>query len=292
MCIRDSPKYILTVSKNFIHGQMKKTDKIVAIGRCMARHLVQEGIPAPHIVFIPNWADLELLEPRPRAEYNNNARAPETEAFDEVLNGTRAHDDQVKHGPKFRVLYAGNVGLAHPLDTIMEAAEILNSPHPEIEFVFVGNEAQHMKIARERAHRQLDNIRLLPFQPPEKLKDLMESGDVHLVSQKDSTLGMLVPCKFYAALAAHRPCLYIGSPVSEVAGVIEEFDAGAVLTEGNGERLAEEIRQLRLNSDYWFAMHEGAAEASAVFRPSESLDVWDKVVETVINNTLTEEGSA
>jgi len=114
----------------------------------------------------------------------------------------------------------------------------------------------------------------------------MESGDVHLVSMDDKTLGMLVPSKLYAALAVHRPCLFVGPAGCEVAHVIEEFGAGAVIPQGDAARLAGEIQRLRLDSDVWFAAHQGAAKAAEIFTPAACLSAWDKVLENMMEEKL------
>ncbi|MCC6597205.1 MAG: glycosyltransferase family 4 protein [Alphaproteobacteria bacterium] len=268
-----TPGFVMKALYGLSRNAMKNADKVIVVGRCMAAHLEQEGFAAGQISIIPNWPDSELSFPQNREGFNE-ASLRDGDAYDEVLNGHRTHDEQVKHGPKFRVLYAGNVGRAHPVETIMNAAEILNSEHPEIEFVFVGDGPRYERIARQRARRHLDNIRLLPYQPLNRLKDLMESGDIHLISMEDMAVGMVVPSKLYAALAVHRPCLLVGPPLSETGQVIDDFGCGSIVSQGDAAALAEEIRQLRLSSEKWFAAHKGAGNAARVFVPKDAIRAW------------------
>lgn len=267
------PGFVMKALQRLSRGALKRADRVIVIGRCMAGRLGGGGIDLPRITVIPNWPDAELTFPLPREGFNG-ASLPDGEVYDEVLNGYRSHGEQVKHGPKFRVLYAGNIGRAHPIDTIMDAAEILGESHPEIEFVFVGDGPRHNLVARQRAQRHLDNIRLIPYQPASRLKDLMESGDVHLVSMEETARGTIVPSKLYAALAVHRPCIFLGPDRCEAAQVIEDFGCGAVIAQGDAEGLAEQIRQLRLSSDAWFAAHRGAAAASRMFTPGAAIHAW------------------
>lgn len=261
------PSFLVSIARSISRKAMRGADRVIVVGRCMAGRLNAEGFDAAHITLIPNWPDAELMGKV--ADVSN-----EIPYFAQNPEGVRAHEQQVKHGPKFRVLYAGNLGLAHPIDTVMAAAEILDAQHPEIEFVFVGEGAKFDHIAKERAKRHLQNIRLLPYQPVSRLKDLMESGDIHLISMKEETAGMLVPSKLYAAIAAHRPCLMVGPVRSETAQVIAEFEAGAVVPQDAPELLAEEIRQFRLDRDKWFKAYEGAQKAASVFVPKESIKAW------------------
>src|SRR5690606_32983651 len=133
------------------------------------------------------------------------------------------------------------------------------------EFVFVGDGSRYDDLARERTRRGLDNIRLMPYQPPARLREIMESGDVHLVSVKEEAAGFLVPSKLYSALAVGRPCVFIGPAQSEAAKVISDFKAGIVLPQGDAQALAEAIKTLRMNGQAWFEAQAGAASAGQIF---------------------------
>lgn len=272
------PKFLASYFRGLSRRAMRGADKVIVIGRCMARHLSQDGFDPKQITVIPNWPDFELVRPEGRKDFNgySTSEGVANDSWLETaeLNGYRTHDQQVKQGPKFRVLYAGNIGRAHPIETVLSAAEQLNQEQPDIEFVFVGDGPRYDEIAYQRSKRHLDNVRLLPFQPANRLKDLMESGDVHLISMREEAAGMIVPSKLYASLAAQRPCVLVGPEHSEVAKVIHDFKAGSVVAQGHPSELAEEIRQLRLNSDKWFQAHAGAASASQIFVPRESINAW------------------
>lgn len=259
------PGFLFNFFRAISRKAMKRADKVIVIGRCMARHLSHDGFDPKQITVIPNWPDAELEKP-PREE-NLTAAPMSTEGF-------RAHEDQHKHGPRFRVLYAGNIGRAHPVETILGAAEILNETNPDVEFVFVGDGPRHDYINHERSKRHLENIRLLPYQPASRLKELMESGDVHLVSMHQQAAGLIVPVKMYSAIAVHRPCVLVGPTQSETAKVIEDFKAGAVVAQGDVNGLAEIVRQMRENSEQWFAAYEGAKAAAEVFVPQQPINAW------------------
>jgi len=265
--------------KKLSRKAMKKCDKVVTIGRCMAKKLTHSGIEPGRVAVIPNWPDYELLPPdgesaARRRQIRRVKGAKGARPFDLLLTDGEAR--------KFRVLYSGNLGRAHPVETVLDAAEILNKDHPEIEFVFVGDGPNYERLAQERSKRGLENIRLLPFQPASRLRELMESGDLHLITMKHESAGMLVPCKLYAALAVGRPCILVGPEDSETAQVIGDFKAGTVVAQGDAKKLAAEIRRFRMNADDWFQAHEGAAEAGRTFVPQESLMAWIKRAQDVV----------
>lgn len=258
---------------------MKKCDRIVTVGRCMGNRLKKEGIIAGKIAIIPNWPDYELLGE------DGKRRSPRAKKYKKSGKNIRPFDQQLKdgHEKKFRVLYSGNLGAAHPVDTIIGAAQRLSVSHPDIEFVFVGGGSNVDRLAAERARLRLENIRFLPFQPASRLNNLMRSGDIHLISMNQNVAGLLVPCKLYSALAVERPCVFIGPRESEIAEVLHDFKAGYVVPQGQAGKLSDVIRDYRESSDRWFEAYEGASEAGRLFIPQESISAWVERAQDVIN---------
>lgn len=263
------PGFMMRFLKKLSRRSMKSCEKVVTIGRCMARQLTHTGVEPVRVSVIPNWTDAEILDPA-------RASAPGRVRVRRRVNGARAANDLFRDmAPRFRVLYAGTIGRAWPMETVLDAAEML-SGHTEIEFVFVGDGPGHEALAAERARRGLDNIKLLPFQPAGRLRRLMESGDAHLVTIPDGAAGMLVPCKFYAALAVGRPCIYVGPENTEVGRVIADYHAGSVVAQGDPAALAEAVFRYRMDGEAWFAAQEGAGKAGSVFVPDQSIRAWIK----------------
>lgn len=262
---RHVPRFLLAPFTWLGRFAMKRCDKSIVIGRCMAQRLSNDGLDPQKITVIPNWPDFELMRPVPNT-LSLKPVPPE---------GAKPYESLLKNdSPKFRILYAGNIGHAHPLNTIIDAADLLHVSNPEIEFVFVGDGVRFDEVAHERSRRGLDNIRLLPYQPANKLKELMESGDVHLISMKNEALGCIVPSKLYAALAAQRPIILLGPREAETAKVIEDFHAGDVLPQGDAQALADTVLAYRYDSTKWFNAQQGAIEASKIFVPRESIEAW------------------
>ncbi|HPF78473.1 MAG TPA: glycosyltransferase family 4 protein, partial [Alphaproteobacteria bacterium] len=184
------PDFVTDFLQRASRRAFKKCAKVVVVGRCMADRLTKTGLPADNISLIANWTDFEVIAP---SSSGNHTLLPVD------LTGVAKKPEEMfrDDSPKFRVLYAGNIGRAHPMRSVIEAAALLTE-HTEIEFVFVGDKSVHTILARERARRHLENIKFMPYQPIEKLRDVMESGDVHLVTMRHEVKGMLVPCKFYS----------------------------------------------------------------------------------------------
>lgn len=274
------PKMVYGFFSGMSIRALKKASRIVVIGRCMAERLKQKGIDAKNISVIPNWPDSELcvhLGMRASKVQAMHIREQESEAETAAGQETwRSHEDQLKTGPKFRVLYAGNIGKAHAYEPMLDVAKALQEPHPEIEFVFVGEGPRFDEIAKFRAENNLENIRLLPYQPNSRLREVMESGDVHVISMKDEAVGCLVPSKMYSALAVARPSIFMGPDESEVAITLRDFEAGISVPANDAQGLLNAVMLYRNDGEAWFKAHQGALEASKVFVAKESTLAFNK----------------
>lgn len=268
------PKPFSSWLKRVSRRSMKSCEKVIVIGRCMARQLAHTGVEMNRIAVIPNWPDFEILDPDVSA-----VGMPVVKA---AMPAKRLLRDE---SPKFRILYAGNIGRAHPMKTVIEVAVLL-SEYPEIEFVFVGDSPGHEKLARERDKRGLQNIKFLPFQPAPVLRTMLESGDVHLISLREQAAGMMVPSKFYSSLAVGRPCIYIGPKGTEIARVLEESQAGTIVPQGDADALSNAILAFRSDPDVWFAAQEAAAEAGRLYLPQNLIPLFLETARDAVDNKL------
>ena len=125
------PAFLMRWFKRLRIKAMKRCDKIIVCGRCMVKHLTREGLDTQRITMVANWPDMELTDPEMVAATG----IPYQKLDSDIV---RPFEKQVKTKQRFRVLYAGNMGRAHPIETILSAAEIFEERGSDIEFVFVG----------------------------------------------------------------------------------------------------------------------------------------------------------
>ncbi|MFW6296474.1 MAG: glycosyltransferase family 4 protein [Halothece sp.] len=147
---------------------------------------------------------------------------------------------------KFTVLYSGNMGRCHDMDTIMIAVEELkNDP---IQFVFIGHGAKRQACI-ERAERfKLKNCLFLPYQDKSVLPYSLTACDLSLVSIDKGIEGLVAPSKLYGILAAGRPVAAICEPHSYLRDLLREANCGKTFNNGDGKSLAHYIRHLAENS--------------------------------------------
>jgi len=196
---------------------LRRHGAVVAIGRCMAARLAELGVARERLSVVPNWADPQI---RPLPREGNPLRR------------------ELGLGGRFTVAYAGNMGLAHPMDSVLDAAAAL----PEAAFLLVGEGRGRDAVARAVRARGLANVHVLPFQPPGRLGETLAAADVHLASMDVRAEGMLVPCKVAGVLAAGRPCLFLGPAGCEAARRVVEHECGMMLDPRDGAGLAAAIR--------------------------------------------------
>lgn len=122
------------------------------------------------------------------------------------------------------VLYAGNVGLSQSLDLLVEAARRNLERRPDVAFLVNGGGSALTGLREATA--DLPNVHFGAFQGPERLSDLLATGDVHLVPLKRGLAKASVPSKLYSILAAGRPVLAAVDEGTEVARTVEAAGAG------------------------------------------------------------------
>jgi colanic acid biosynthesis glycosyl transferase WcaI len=185
--------------------------------------LTLRGVEKSKIVVIPPWLDTEFIHPLSRQN-----------SFSEEFDLTRS----------FVVLYAGNLGMSQGLDQILIAAKALCS-RADIAFVFVGDGPYRERLISQAAALQLENVKFIPFQPRERLPEVLASADVALVSLQTGLENDSLPSKTFPILASGRPILAVVEHDQALAGLIERSQAGKVVPPGEIDALVKTILDLK-----------------------------------------------
>jgi colanic acid biosynthesis glycosyl transferase WcaI len=209
---------LLRVLVNFY---LRRADRVVAIGETMRERLEQKGAPADRIRVIPNWANAEAIEPKPR----RNAWTAE-------------------HGltESFVVMHSGNVGHAQNLDMLIRASTYMRDLD-DLAVVIIGTGARHLELTGLAQRLDTDAVRFLPYQPRELLSESFSSADIHVVGLAHGLSGFIVPSRLYGILAAGRPVIVAADADSETARVVERVGCGVVVPAGSPTALAAAIRR-------------------------------------------------
>ena len=204
---------------------LQRCDVVIAVGRCMRQLLIARKAPTKDVIVVPMWHRDSLADP-PGAE---------------VVKALRA---QLRLAGRFVVMYSGNLGRMHHFETLLAAADRLRG-EPEFHFLFAGSGPALGTIRRQAEARGLRNLLIHSIFPESVLREALALASVHVITLRESAVGVSVPGKLYGILAAARPVIFLGPAHSEVALAIQEEQCGFVVPEHDTDCLVRLLRQLR-----------------------------------------------
>lgn len=241
---------------------LSHADRAVVLGRCMERRILAKGIEPGKLERINVWSDVNEISPRPRAE---NAYRREWGVGDRTL-----------------VMYSGNFGIGHDVETFAAGAKLL-ADRKDVMFAFVGDGKRKRQLIDAFRDQGLSNFIEADYQPRERLSELLSAADIHLVSMMPRWSGVMVPSKVYGTLAAERPVIWVGGEATEAASVVKEANCGFVIPPGDADGFAAAVRTLaddpRLRAEMGArARHVLATKWGAPF----ALRRWNTLLEDVV----------
>jgi len=145
---------------------------------------------------------------------------------------------------RFVVSYIGTMGMAHGLETILEAAERLQNAVSDVLFMLVGEGADRERIQAIAAAKDLTNVRFVTQQPREKIPLYISASDVCLVLLKKSEVfDTVIPTKMLEFMACGRPVILgVGGQSRKI---LEAARAGLCVEPENPDALCDAIERLR-----------------------------------------------
>lgn len=244
---------------------------ISVITEGFTENLVGKGVPAHKIACIPNWVNIDFIRPLPKE--NNAFRAAHQ------LEG------------KFVALYSGNIALTQGLETVIRAATHLQHV-PEIVLVIAGEAKALQELRGHCKALGVTNVLLVPFQPREKLPEMLAAADVGLIVQKRNVIGFNMPSKTQVLLASGRPIIASVPLHGTAAKAVEKSNGGVVVAPQKPELLAEAILDLYHNPDKAQALGQaGRDHAVSHYSFEQALnryeDLFHRVVERQPRQTVT-----
>jgi colanic acid biosynthesis glycosyl transferase WcaI len=174
------------------------------------------------------------------------------------------------------VMYAGNVGLSQPFDLMVQAARRL----PDVAFVINGDGAAAASL--DEVASTVPNLYRVGYQPPERLPEVLATGDLHVVILKAGLGAVSVPSKTYSVLAAARPVVAAIDPDTEVPRLLARADAGLAVPPDDVEAFVAAVTELLADSGRRRAMGErGRALVMAIASPSAVGVAYERLITQV-----------
>jgi colanic acid biosynthesis glycosyl transferase WcaI len=145
---------------------------------------------------------------------------------------------------KFIVMYAGNLGLSQGLDKFIWGAKELSNQQ-RIHFVFVGDGIAAPDLHSLAQSLELSNVTFLPYQPRERLAEVLSSADISLVSLQSGLTASSLPSKTFSIMACERPVFAMVDEDSELWRMIQSARAGwCVPSSASPKQIADRIKSI------------------------------------------------
>ncbi len=205
----------------------RKADRIVPVTEAFKGYMVGLGIPESKIKVIKNGVDLDFYRP---------------------LEGENHILSELGLQGKFVASYFGTHGMAHHLETVLQAAHELRE-NKNILFLMVGDGAERNRILKMRDDMGLENVIMLGQQPKNRMPYLWALSDVSMVLLKRSELfKSVIPSKIFESMAM-QTAIVLGVE-GESREIIDAAGAGFCIEPENSSALAARVLELYLHPEF------------------------------------------
>src|SRR5579863_10341667 len=195
---------------------LRQAARVIVLGEDMREHIIEKGVDSARIVVIRDAVPFpEFLPP-----------------IDQGIVR------EIRGEFRFVLIHAGNLGFSGAWQTLIYAAQMLESEG--VGLVFIGEGA--MKIRIQEDAQNCRNVRFLPFFPASGIPAVMAAGDVHVVTIKRGLEGVIVPSKLYNILAYGRPILALATELAEVTRLVQQDQCGITADPDDPTQVVHAVR--------------------------------------------------
>lgn len=213
------------VIENFTY---RNADKIIVISEGFKWNIMEKGVPEDKIVVVYNWVDTEKIKPV-------------------VKDENPLYDEFGISKDKFNVVYAGNLGNAQNVMLLVEAAKKLKDDN-DIQIVIFGTGGIEQELKNVVNEQNLNNVKLLPLQPMERVPYVYGVGDVCVVACKEGLGGSAMPSKTWTIMSCGKAVL-ANFDEGELKHIIEDKECGIFTNAGDTDSFVRAIKELKESSD-------------------------------------------
>jgi glycosyltransferase involved in cell wall biosynthesis len=256
---RSLPIRILEKIEMFLY---RRADKIISVTHSFKLELIDRGVDGTKIDVVLNGVDLSKYEP--------------------ALHKDEAFAEQYDLTDKFVVGYVGTHGLAHSLDKIVEAAELLTDLK-DVRILFAGGGAAKADVEKLVNNKQLSNVVLIPRQQKELMPQIWSLCDISLISLKDTDLfKTVIPSKIFESMGMGLPMI-MTSPTGEATDILTSSNSGVVIEPESPKAVAAEIIDLYKNKDKLADLAKNSHDAARLYDRKElALLMLNKIKELTV----------
>jgi glycosyltransferase involved in cell wall biosynthesis len=208
----------------------RHADRIVVVTPAFKNYLMDRWrVPAAKIDVVENGVETDLFAPAEPAAVANRRKELNAES-------------------RFLVCYIGTMGMAHGLETLLDAAARLQSERPNVLVLLIGEGSEKERIQSLAQSRGLTNVRFLDQQPREKIPSFISASDLCLVLlKKTDVFKTVIPTKMLEFMSCARPVIL--GVEGQARQILEDAGAGLAIEPENADALAAAILQLDHNRE-------------------------------------------
>jgi colanic acid biosynthesis glycosyl transferase WcaI len=206
----------------------RSCDRIVVVTPAFKDHLIAHwGTLPEQISIVENGVETDLFSPQNQDSHLRSELDAEG---------------------KFVVCYIGTMGMAHGLETLVEAAARLQESSPLVLFLLVGEGAEKEHIISLARSRSLSNLRFVDQQTRERIPAYICASDACLVLLKKTELfKTVIPTKMLEFMSCARPVI-LGVD-GQARQILEDAQAGLHVEPENAGALADAITRLAVDAE-------------------------------------------
>lgn len=205
----------------------KNSREILVLSRTMRENIIAKGVPEEKVGIIPNWVNTKYIQ---RVEREDNT----------LITEYGINPD------KFIVTYAGNIGKAQSVETLIEAARLLED-EKEIEFVIIGDGVEKERCVKIAGDDK--NIMFIPMQPPERISEVYSLGDVSTILCRKGVGSAGMPSKTGSIFATEKMVIAAFDEGSDLHRILEENEIGLCVEPENPREFADAILWAKNNPE-------------------------------------------
>jgi len=227
----------------YLHQQsLRAASLTVTLSKSMAEKLYETaGTSIPPVAVVPTWVDTNWIKPLNRA---SNPFAQKLGIEDQLV-----------------VLYSGNMGATHSIETIIAVAERLSDDR-HVVFLMLGDGTKRILVEVAIQTGRTPNIKLLPWQPQENLPYTLSVGDIGIVTLDGGYECLSMPSKTYGIMAAGAAVLGISSAPNELSELIAANGCGSNFAPNDVSAIVDWIRELKENRQHLHRLQTSARSAA------------------------------
>ncbi len=236
--------------ENFLY---KRATHILVNSPAYREYMLAKGVPADKVTYIPYGTDVDMFNPS-------------------VEGSSIRREFSLEN--KFVVLYAGALGQANDIDTLLRAAERLKKEE-RIKFVLFGDGKEKTRLVTESQNKNLTNVIFAGTRPKKDMPRIVAAADVCLAILQDiPAFRTTYPNKVFDYMAAGRASVIVIDGITRE--LIESSNGGVYVHPADDAMLAQKILELSQNPAQVKEMGANAREYLV-----KNLDRRDKLNETL-----------